>query len=42
VGQIVFLAKALRGPDGQYLSIPPGKSADANLPHTFEAPPKGT
>jgi len=30
VGQIVFVAKALRGPDWRYLSIPPGQSARYN------------
>jgi hypothetical protein len=30
VGQMVFLAKALRGADWQSLSIPPGKSAEFN------------
>jgi len=40
VGQIVFLAKALRGPDWQYLSIPPGKSAEYNRKPTAERPPK--
>ena len=30
VGQIVYVAKALRGDDWRYLSIPPGKSAEAN------------
>lgn len=29
VGQIVFVAKALRGADWRYLSIPPGKSRPA-------------
>lgn len=28
VGQIVYVAKALRGPDWKYLSIPPGRSAE--------------
>jgi hypothetical protein len=28
VGQIVFVAKSLRGPEWKYLSIPPGKSAE--------------
>jgi len=28
VGQIVFMAKAMRGTDWQYLSIPPGKSSE--------------
>ncbi len=30
VGQIVFVAKALRGADWRYLSIPPGQSARYN------------
>jgi uncharacterized damage-inducible protein DinB len=30
VGQILYVAKALRGTEWKYLSIPPGKSADAN------------
>jgi hypothetical protein len=30
VGQIVYIAKALRGDDWTFLSIPPGKSADYN------------
>ena len=30
VGQIVYVAKALRGADWQYLSIPPGQSAQYN------------
>ena len=30
VGQIVYLAKALRGADWRYLSIPPGQSARFN------------
>ena len=32
VGQIVYLAKALRGADWRYLSIPPGQSARFNPP----------
>lgn len=40
VGQIVFLAKALRGPDWQYLSIPPGKSAEYNRNPALQSPPK--
>ena len=30
VGQIVFVAKALRGADWRYLSIPPGRSASTH------------
>jgi hypothetical protein len=30
VGQIVFVAKSIRGGDWNYLSIPPGKSDDFN------------
>jgi len=30
VGQIVLMAKAVRGADWQYLSIPPGQSAEYN------------
>lgn len=40
VGQIVFLAKMLRGKDWQYLSIPPGKSADYSRNPTLDRPPK--
>src|SRR2546427_11112419 len=32
VGQIVYVAKALRGADWRYLSIPPGQSARFNPP----------
>ena len=39
VGQIVFLAKALRGADWRYLSIPPGGSAAYNANPAFEKPP---
>ena len=38
VGQIVFLAKALRGPTWTYLSIPPGGSAAYNASPTHERP----
>jgi hypothetical protein len=38
VGQIVFLAHALRGADWKYLSIPPGGSAAYNANPTFEKP----
>ena len=30
VGQIVYLAKSMRGPDWRYLSIPPGQSEAVN------------
>jgi len=40
VGQIVFLGKALRGPDWKYLTIPPGKSAEYNRNPTHERPPR--
>lgn len=39
VGQIVFLAKALRGADWRYLSIPPGGSAAYNENPSSEKPP---
>jgi len=38
VGQIVFLAKALRGADWTYLSIPPGQSEAYNRNPTGERP----
>ncbi|MFN8582744.1 MAG: DUF1572 family protein [Gemmatimonadaceae bacterium] len=38
VGQIVYLAKALRGPDWTYLSIPPGGSAAYNANPASERP----
>ena len=38
VGQIVFLAKALRGADWTYLSIPPGQSDAYNRNPTGERP----
>ena len=40
VGQIVFVAKGLRGADWKYLSIPPGRSADYNRQPTQERPPR--
>jgi len=40
IGQIVYLAKTLRGPEWQYLSIPPGKSAEYNQNPTLERAPK--
>lgn len=39
VGQIVFLAKALRGGDWRYLTIPPGQSAAYNANPIAEKPP---
>jgi uncharacterized protein DUF1572 len=39
VGQIVFLAKALRGADWRWLTIPPGQSAAYNANPKFEKPP---
>jgi hypothetical protein len=39
VGQIVFLAKALRGGQWRYLSIPPGKSGAYNQNPIAEKPP---
>lgn len=38
VGQIVYVAKALRGKDWTYLSIPPGKSDAYNQAPTRERP----
>src|SRR6266566_1396090 len=38
VGQIVYLAKSLRGTDWTYLSIPPGKSDAYNQAPTFDRP----
>lgn len=40
VGQIVFVAKALRGAEWQTLSIAPGKSAAYNQNPTLERPPE--
>jgi len=42
VGQIVFVAKGLRGADWRYLSIPPGRSAEYNRNPTRERPPGRT
>ena len=39
VGQIVFVAKGLRGADWRYLSIAPGRSAEYNRNPTRERPP---
>ena len=38
VGQIVYVAKSLRGKNWTYLSIPPGKSAAYNRAPKFERP----
>jgi uncharacterized damage-inducible protein DinB len=38
VGQIVYVAKSLRGKDWTYLSIPPGKSDEYNKAPAFEKP----
>jgi uncharacterized damage-inducible protein DinB len=38
VGQIVYVAKSLRGKDWKYLSIPPGKSDEYNQAPTREKP----
>lgn len=38
VGQIVYVAKAMRGKDWKYLSIPPGKSDAYNQAPTSEKP----
>ena len=40
VGQIVYVAKALRGADWQSLSIPPGQSARYNQASAFEPAPR--
>lgn len=39
VGQIVYAAKAARGADWTYLSIPPGQSEQYKRAPTFEKPP---
>jgi uncharacterized damage-inducible protein DinB len=38
VGQIVYVAKSLRGKDWKYLSIPPGKSDDYNRAPSLDRP----
>jgi len=38
VGQIVYLARSIRGADWRYLSIPPGGSAVYNAAPAFEKP----
>ena len=40
VGQIVALARAIRGPSWQFMSIPPGRSAEYNANPTLEKPPR--
>ena len=40
VGQMVFLAKSIRGAGWEYLTIPPGQSASYNLNPTMEKAPK--
>jgi uncharacterized damage-inducible protein DinB len=40
VGQIVLMAKAARGAGWQYLSIPPGRSAEYNQNPAFEKEPR--
>ena len=40
VGQIVFIAKHIRGPEWRYLSIPPGKTAAYNAAPRMEKPPR--
>lgn len=39
VGQIVFLAKSIRGAGWEYLSIPPGQSREYNRNPAHEKPP---
>jgi hypothetical protein len=40
VGQIVLLARRIRGSQWKFLSIPPGRSAEYNANPTLEKPPK--
>ena len=40
VGQVVYVAKGLRGTDWQYLSIPPGQSALYNNAPTLKGTPR--
>ena len=40
VGQIVFIAKALRGTEWEHLSIPPGESTEYNRNPTMEKAPR--
>jgi len=40
VGQIVYLAKAFRGSEWNYLTIPPGKSEEYNRHPTHEKAPR--
>jgi uncharacterized damage-inducible protein DinB len=41
VGQIVYVAKTLRGAGWEYLTIPPGKSEAYNRNPVLDAPPQG-
>ena len=40
VGQMVFLAKSIRGASWEYLTIPPGQSSSYNQNPTMEKAPK--
>jgi len=40
VGQMVYIAKSLRGSAWEWLTIPPGKSQEYNQNPTHEKPPK--
>ncbi len=40
VGQIVFMAKAMRGAEWEFLSIPPGKSSEYNQDPRHEKAPR--
>ena len=40
VGQMVYLAKAFRGKEWNYLTIPPGQSQEYNRNPTHEKPPR--
>ncbi len=42
VGQIVFIAKAIRGADWEYLSIPPGESAEYDRNPVLEKKPRAS
>lgn len=42
VGQIVFIAKAIRGADWEYLSIPPGKTSEYNENPSREKGPRNS
>ena len=41
VGQIVLVARAIRGPSWSFLSVPPGQSESYNRRPTLERPPSG-